>query len=359
MNASPTGTKATLADGLSPSPGPGRWLSRWWPRRAQRTPSRRPAHRLDAGQPAHARRRDRHCRAGSMPRPVPLTGRVIPLASRDLPLRDALVAGGQAIGAVPVEAADRPQAGTPSSSPAAPIPMRRSGQAPDMPPVTAGGSGLRASAAADGAISSLPFGHMPPHHSPPPRYSCVPAFQPAPTMPPRLSAGTAGASTHPQSSTRCSCRVAGPGHVRTALAGAGAVGAVWMHAIWATTGVRGNVLVADADKAGVTNSNLNRCPLFGITSLGQPKAAEAARICRDATVTWDPRKARFEDLGPIPGILISASTPTGRARPSKAGIRRGSCQPAPAICARRHSEPGRPATARAYALQPARAAPRR
>lgn len=36
-NASPTGTKATSADGFSPSPKPGRWLSRWWPRQAQRT----------------------------------------------------------------------------------------------------------------------------------------------------------------------------------------------------------------------------------------------------------------------------------------------------------------------------------
>ncbi|WP_300611609.1 ThiF family adenylyltransferase [Trebonia sp.] len=63
-----------------------------------------------------------------------------------------------------------------------------------------------------------------------------------------------------------------------ALAGAGAVGTVWMHAIWATSGVRGYVLVADADKAGVTNNNLNRCPLFRTASLGRPKAAEAARL---------------------------------------------------------------------------------
>lgn len=47
------------------------------------------------------------------------------------------------------------------------------------------------------------------------------------------------------------------------------------------------MVVADADKKGVTSSNLNRCALFGITSFGQPKAAEAARICSDATVTWD------------------------------------------------------------------------
>jgi hypothetical protein len=36
-NASPTATKATSADDLSPSARPGRWLSRWWPRQARRT----------------------------------------------------------------------------------------------------------------------------------------------------------------------------------------------------------------------------------------------------------------------------------------------------------------------------------
>jgi hypothetical protein len=36
-NASPTGTKAISAGGLNPSPKPGKWLSRWWPRRARRT----------------------------------------------------------------------------------------------------------------------------------------------------------------------------------------------------------------------------------------------------------------------------------------------------------------------------------
>lgn len=36
-NASPTGTKATSADGLSHSARPVRWLSRWWPRQARRT----------------------------------------------------------------------------------------------------------------------------------------------------------------------------------------------------------------------------------------------------------------------------------------------------------------------------------
>jgi hypothetical protein len=36
-NASLTGTKATSVDGLSPSPKPGMWLSRLWPRRERHT----------------------------------------------------------------------------------------------------------------------------------------------------------------------------------------------------------------------------------------------------------------------------------------------------------------------------------
>ena len=246
---------------------------------------------------------------------VPLTGRVIPLASRDLPLRDALVAGGQAIGAVPVEAADRPQAGntviiTGSAHPDA-------AQWPGARYATGHGWWGAVSSqplAADGAISSLPFGS----------YTAASLAAAEIFLRARLPASTydAAATVGWDCWTQALTHSPAPGAPvaltdldmsGTALAGAGAVGAVWMHAIWATTGVRGNVLVADADKAGVTNSNLNRCPLFGITSLGQPKAAEAARICRDATVTWDPRKARFEDLGTIPGILISA-VDTNRAR---------------------------------------------
>jgi len=47
-------------------------------------------------------------------------------------------------------------------------------------------------------------------------------------------------------------------------------------------------------------------PVPSTASLGQPKAAEAARICSDAKVTWEPRKARFEGLGITPGILVPA-----------------------------------------------------
>ena len=239
---------------------------------------------------------------------VPLAGRVIPLASRDLPLREALVAGGQAIGAVPVEAAGHPEAGDtviivggtyPDVAAVARRPLRR-GQG-------WWGASLKPAAAASAPPSSLPFGP----------YVAASLAAAEVFLCARLPAGayvvaeTAGWDCWTQAltpspvpgapATMSDLNMSG-----TALAGAGAVGTVWIHAIWATPGVHGSVLIADADKAGVTNSNLNRCPLFGAASLGEPKAAEAARICSDAKVTWDPRKARFEDLGITPSILVSA-----------------------------------------------------
>lgn len=246
---------------------------------------------------------------------MPLTGRVIPLANRDLPLRESLVAGGQAIGAVPVEAADRPQAGdtviiTGGAHPDAsqwPAPRYATGRgwwgAVSNQPLTAGDP-----------ASTLPFGP----------YAASSLAAAEVFLRARLPAGTYGAAAtigwdYWTQAVTFNPAPGAPAALTDldmsgiALAGAGAVGTVWMHAIWAIAGVRGDVLVADADKAGVTNSNLNRCPLFGTASLGEPKAAEAARICHDATVTWDPRKARFEDLGITPRILISA-VDTNRAR---------------------------------------------
>jgi hypothetical protein len=246
---------------------------------------------------------------------VPLADRVTPLASRDVPLRDALVTGGQAIGAVPVEAADRPQAGdtviiTGGAHPDA-------SQWPAAQYATGHGWWGAVSSqplAVDGPASSLPFGP----------YAAASLAAATVFLRSRLPAGARGATAAIgwDCWTQALTLNAGSGSPAAltdldmsgiALAGAGAVGTVWMHAVWATPGVRGDVLVADADKAGVTSSNLNRCPLFGTASLDQPKAVEAARICHDATVTWDPHEARFEDLGITPRILISA-VDTNRAR---------------------------------------------
>lgn len=184
-----------------------------------------------------------------------------------------------------------------------------------MPPVTDGGERSQASPCWPGTpASSLPFGP----------YAAASLAAAEVFLRARLPAGTYGAAETvgwdcwTQAFTRSPAPDAPVALMDLdmsgiGLAGAGAVGTVWMHAIWATSGVRGHVLVADADKAGITNSNLNRSPLFVSASPGEPKATEAARICHDATVTWDPRKARYEDLGTTPGMLISA-VDTNRAR---------------------------------------------
>jgi hypothetical protein len=93
---------------------------------------------------------------------------------------------------------------------------------------------------------------------------------------------------------------------------------MWVHALWATPGLTGDVELADADRKGVTTTNLNRCPVFGWASLGLPKALEAARIAGDASVAWHPHRSRFEDLGVTPALLVSA-VDTNRARQALQG----------------------------------------
>jgi ThiF family len=90
-----------------------------------------------------------------------------------------------------------------------------------------------------------------------------------------------------------------------ALAGVGAVGAAWMHALWACPGVHGDVPVVDADRDGVTVDNLNRGVLFTRADVGQPKAAAAAAAAPGA-VKWSPSQGLFESSGHAPDVLVSA-----------------------------------------------------
>ncbi|MGW1271848.1 ThiF family adenylyltransferase [Streptomyces sp. NPDC002491] len=99
----------------------------------------------------------------------------------------------------------------------------------------------------------------------------------------------------------------------TALAGVGAVGSTWVHALWAASGLTGTVILADADSKGITLTNLNRCTTFGRRHLGQPKADCAADVASDADILWRPHHARFEELGVTPSLLVSA-VDTNRAR---------------------------------------------
>ncbi len=245
------------------------------------------------------------------PAEVPLAGRVVPLAPRALKLDQALVSGGGAIGAVPVTA------GSPGDDD---VVLVIGATAPD----STRGRHLRGrgwwGGVSDRPIelpatpSDLPFG-------------------------PYIAAALAAAEVFlnirlPATAERrpnfygwdcwTSALASRPGELAptelqgvdltgTALAGVGAVGAAWVHTIWATPGLIGDVTLADADVKGITTSNLNRCALFGHIGLDQPKAYEAARLAADNDITWHPHHGRLEEIPDLPALLVSA-VDTNRAR---------------------------------------------
>ncbi len=94
--------------------------------------------------------------------------------------------------------------------------------------------------------------------------------------------------------------------IGTSVAGVGAVGSTWVHAMWATPDIHGSALLADADELGVDVTNLNRCPIFGRPSIGKRKATEAARICHDGSLSWDPHDGPVGSARARPPTLLSA-----------------------------------------------------
>jgi molybdopterin/thiamine biosynthesis adenylyltransferase len=105
-------------------------------------------------------------------------------------------------------------------------------------------------------------------------------------------------------------------NVDASLAGVGAIGSTWIHAIWAVRDLSGSIILADSDPAGVTRSNLNRCPLFTSVSLGRPKAEEAARICDGERLRLAPYHTRFQDIAArarAPLVISAVDTNAARA----------------------------------------------
>lgn len=94
--------------------------------------------------------------------------------------------------------------------------------------------------------------------------------------------------------------------IDASLGGVGAVGTSWLHALWTIEEIEGDLQLADPDLEGVTDTNLNRCPLFGRAVVGQEKAAAAASICDAMAVRLEPRFARLQDLGSVKPFVISA-----------------------------------------------------
>jgi molybdopterin/thiamine biosynthesis adenylyltransferase len=67
----------------------------------------------------------------------------------------------------------------------------------------------------------------------------------------------------------------------TILAGVGAVANSFLHVLYALDTINGKLTLIDGDPEGITESNLNRCVLFGLRDLGKMKASTAAQLFAD------------------------------------------------------------------------------
>jgi ThiF family len=82
--------------------------------------------------------------------------------------------------------------------------------------------------------------------------------------------------------------------IHATLAGVGAVGCAMLHALWACPQVSGTFDLVDNDPKGLEESNLNRYCLFGMPSVGQPKATAASALLSDSALTLTPFDVAIE-----------------------------------------------------------------
>jgi hypothetical protein len=242
----------------------------------------------------------------SCPDGVPLAGRVVPLAARNLDLATALQVGANAISAVPVRVSAQAPEGEGiihlivGPGPAVSNGVRVHGEK--------WWGGFSTTAIEGGGTSDLPLG--------PCVAACLAcsevfkAIRLAHYQPLRSAFYSVWSFTASSTPLLEDDWVGPPAlsgvEIAATLAGVGAVGSTWVHVFWATAGIRGTALIADADTAGVDSTNLNRCPIFGRESIGQQKASEAARICEDAAITWQPHDGPVNGASARPPLLVSA-----------------------------------------------------
>ncbi|MFC0541942.1 ThiF family adenylyltransferase [Kutzneria chonburiensis] len=240
------------------------------------------------------------------PLDVPLAGRVVPLAPRTVPLADALIIGGNAIGAAPVDLVAVPADGVT-------VLVVGAEEHPGCRYVLGHGWW--------GGVADQPM-TFPERVSDLPVGSYVAAALAVgevylrARLPEHVAAATGirgwdcwqqCLADHP--SADAPANVADLDLSGVALAGVGAVGSTWIHTLWATPGLAGDIVVADADEKGVDITNLNRCPLFGRDSVGMGKADEAARIAGDSSIAWQACDGRLEACLQVrtrPRVLVSA-----------------------------------------------------
>jgi len=234
---------------------------------------------------------------------VPLRGRIVPLAPRHLDLRTALIQGAQAVAVVPVDGAGQFERT---------IVVGDGNGWQEAAALYAWGNGwcggiCKSPISPDsfGQQSALPFG--------PYTAACIAAgevFKAARMNPESYKALRSVYYSLWQHRVAALPIADGPtlieAAVNAALAGVGAVGSAFLHAIWACDGVQGEILLADNDKKGVDATNLNRYVLFGSNSVGSPKASEAAKIAADAGVSWQPHDEALEHVLNLPPRVVSA-----------------------------------------------------
>ncbi|HZZ28987.1 MAG TPA: ThiF family adenylyltransferase [Pirellulales bacterium] len=235
----------------------------------------------------------------SCPPSIPLAGRIVPFAPRNLDLRLALLAGCDAIGIVPVS----------SNSVGGRVLIVGSNRSDDADLYVHGdgwcGGVMTAPITPYLQTSALPFG--------PYIAACLAAaeiFKAARLKPESYVPVQSAIFSAWGLQTSTSAIDEGPKAISVApnfaLAGVGAVGCAFLHTLWACTGFHGLAILADNDRKFLENTNLNRYVLFGRASVGHPKATEAARLIADSECTFDPRDIAIQELSAFPNLVVSA-----------------------------------------------------
>ncbi len=242
---------------------------------------------------------------------IKLSGRVIPLAGRDLDLASALVRGGIAIGVVPVEAnltLERIIVIGPGPGYAG---------RPDLFAIGSGWCGGVSvippsfDALVDG--STLPFG--------PYVAACIAAgevFKAARMRPGSYVAPKAAFYSCWNHVATGTLNSDGPRDVEitldASLVGIGAVGSAVMHSLWACSALRGSMVLVDNDPKGFDVSNLNRYSIFGKDAVGRQKATCAADILSDASIRWLAHDVAIESFAlTTPRVVSAVDRNTARA----------------------------------------------
>ncbi|WP_119321597.1 ThiF family adenylyltransferase [Capsulimonas corticalis] len=226
-------------------------------------------------------------------------GRIVPLGTPSTNFMEALLRGAAAIGVVPVSDGKLPDSVCISVGPGSANGawLRAHGN---------GWTGGIAPGVYEGAADSpLPFG---PYIS-----ACMAVAEVfklvrmSPEMRSEIQHVTYSAWEHTVgAATDSGPSVIGDLQIDCTLAGVGAVGSAWLHAIWALDCLTGQVILSDNDQKGVDVTNINRYSFFGKTSIGQPKATEAARTASASPIVWLPNDVGIERISARHGLLVSA-----------------------------------------------------